>query len=190
MVTQGVRALCLTMLLSGISASAQRLTTRRAHVDDQTKMTRIISCAEKGGERLKGFERSEGFEGSKGIILQEGDTLIAPSNSALIKSMKLYLNFVKPDDVEWDYYSCLNIQGYDPKYNQWIDGGVWCEDLQDYVPDVFDCERDFVDFNNWLQVVRLIPETMPEGSYVVVDNIEIVTNQPFDFPLHHLSSNG
>lgn len=118
----------------------------------------------------------EGSNGSKGLILCNNDTLTLPYNFAKYKQLSAWFKMFDPDpDNNYDWYnSKLDIQALN------LDGS-WVS-VANLTLDRF-LEGKSYDFkrivgSEQFYGIRFVTSDMPEGDYVVIDDIDLTTGRP------------
>lgn len=128
------------------------------------------------------FCDSDGKDGSPSVILHNGDTLITPNASAIMKTMKFYMRMVEeedPDDPYSLYYATIGIAGM--KDGKWTSLGHF---YGYYFMDGRDIDMDEStegEFANQFQCIRFVVDGLTEGGYVVLDNFDITTDRTFAY---------
>lgn len=118
----------------------------------------------------------EGSNGSKGLILCNNDTLTLPYNFAKYKQLSAWFKMFDPDpDNNTDWYdSKLDIQVLN------LDGS-W-KSVANLTVDGFlggkDCDFKRIIGSEQFYGVRFVVSDVPEGDYIVVDDINLTTGRP------------
>ena len=116
---------------------------------------------------------TEGIDGSKGIVLHQGDTITLPQNGGTIKDLSFFMRIVSPDITQCGGALCFDV--FDG--NEWIPYGYYLAYFfQD--PETVSLAGTS-GFANTYKGIRLYADGFTDGEYVVIDNVDLLTNRPF-----------
>lgn len=127
------------------------------------------------------FTADRGKDASKGLILHNGDTIYTPDLSAVYKNLNFYMSLVADDyadDVSQLYGTYVKIGA--KTLSGWTKLGTF---YGVYFMDGYDvdldesCDGAFADL---YQGVYITVSGMPDGAYIVLDNMVVTTDRPYE----------
>ena len=125
-----------------------------------------------------------GEDKSYGLVLRNGDTLTTPITNPTYTDASFYMKVVAPSAPV--YYGQKFINGMvciDVLTNEgWSElGQFYCSGFED--GDYVTMSEELDDFPNSFNAFRIRPEDMDDDQYVILDNMEVKTNRPFNYEL-------
>lgn len=125
-----------------------------------------------------------GEDGSYGLVLKNGDTLTTPVTNPTYTEATFYMKVVAPSAQEYAGQRLVNgMVNIDVlTYEGWNSlGQFYCAAFED--GGFISMAEQLKKFPNSYNAFRIRPEGMDADEYVVLDNMEVRTNRPFDYEL-------